>query len=131
MSKKIKVLKIEPKEHPRACYIEATMKAFEKAVNAKAGDIEAKRLAKRVYAVFHKDRFLTDYEPNRRMGNDIISGTMYIVATNEKRFPISLTEEQISTYTFQFWGVEKFDELEVMETNMNTIFERLLKDEEL
>ena len=134
MKNKIRVLKIEPIDHPKVCYIEPSMSAFRRAVNAdniNHGGIEAKKLEKQVYAVFNKDRFLADLEANRRIGDDIIAGTMYIVATNEKRFPISLTDEQVSKYTLRFWNTESFDDMDVVEANLNTLFSRFLIDEEL
>ena len=123
---------IEPMEHPKIAYVVPSMKSFRKAVNAdniKYGGVEAKELEKHIYAVFNKDRFLADLEPNRRIGDDIIAGDMYIVAVNEKRFPISLTEEQVSKYALRFWNVETFDDMDVAEANLNTLFSRFLKDE--
>ena len=130
---KIRVLKIEPTDHPSVCYIEPTIKAFKEAVGAdltEYGEIEAKRIAYRVYAIFNKDRFLAGLEPNRQIGDDIISGNIYIVATNEDRFPISLTDEQIEIYSSMFYGIEVFDEMDVIDANMSLFASRLCKDEE-
>ena len=121
-----------PMEHPKVCYIEPSMKAFRKAVNAdniKHGGIEAKKLGKRVFAVFNMDRFLANLEPNRCIGDDIIAGNMYIVAVDDKRFPISLTDEQITKYSLRFWNVEAFDDMDVIEANLNTLFSRCMIDE--
>lgn len=131
--KKIRVLKIEPMDHPSVCYIEPTIKAIKRAVGAdlvKYGDIEAKMIAYRVYAVFNKDRFLTSLEPNRQIGDDIIVGTMFIVAVDENRLPISLTDEQIEIYSSMFYGIEVFDEMDVIDANMCLLASRLLIDEE-
>ena len=128
MKSKIKCLMIEPERPPVICYMEPTMKAFRRAVNQGAlqsGDIEAKRLAKAVYVIFHKDRFLTDLKPNRRLEDDIISGVMFVVATDENRQPISMTDEQVSSFTLRFWNTEVFDDMDVMEANMNTMLSRL------
>ena len=132
--KKIRVLKIEPMDHPSVCYIEPTIKSFKKSVGAdliEYGDIEAKIIAYRVYAVFNKDRFLTSLQPNRQIGDDIIVGTMFIVAVDDKRLPISLTDEQIEIYSSMFYEVEFFDDIDVAEANINTLMSRLWKDEEL
>ena len=131
---KIRVLKIEPTDHPSVCYIEPTIKAMKCAVGAdliEYGDIEAKIIAYRVYAVFNKDRFLTSLEPNRQIGDDIIVGTMFIVAVDDKRLPISLTDDQIEMYSSMFYDVEVFDDIDVAEANINTMMSRLWKDEEL
>ena len=132
MKSKIKCLMIEPEKHPVICYMEPTMKAFRRAVNQGAlhsGEIEAKRLAKDVYVIFHKDRFLTDLKPNPRLEDDIISGVMFVVATDEKRKPVSMTDEQVSKFALRFWKTEVFDEMDVMEANMNTFLSRFLQDE--
>ena len=132
--KKIRVLKIEPMDHPSVCYIKPTIKSFKEAVGAdliEYGDIEAKIIAYRVYAVFNKDRFLTSLEPNRQIGDDIIVGTMFIVAVDDKRLPVSLTDEQIELYSSMFYDVEFFDDIDVAEANINTLMSRLWKDEEL
>ena len=132
--KNIRTLLVEPSKHPEICYIKPTMKAFRKAVNAdniKYGGVESKKLERQIFAVFNKDRFLAELEPNRRIGDDIIVGTMYIVAVNEQRFPVSLNEEQISKYSLRFWNVEDFDDMDVAEANLNTLFSRFLIDEEL
>ena len=133
MSKpKIRVLLIEPKEHPKAHTIEPTMHAFEKAVNVGAaynGKVEAKKLEHGIYALYNKDRFLSDLVPNRRIGDDIIVGKMFVVAVDDHRKPISMKDEQMIKYALRFWHVESFDEMDVMEANMNTFLRHFLKDE--
>lgn len=129
---KIRALLIEPMMPPVTYYIEPTMKAFRKAVNkgaAQNGKLEAKKLEHNIYAVFNKDRFLTNLAPNRRICDDIIVGKMFIVAIDENRMPISMTDEQIANYALRFWNVEEFDDMDVMEANMNTFLFHFLKDE--
>lgn len=129
MSKpKIRVLLIEPMEHPKEYHIEPSMQAFRKAVNvgtAYKGKVEAKKLEHGVYAVFNKDRYLTELAPNRQIGDDIIVGTMFVVAVDENCVPISMTDEQMKKYALRFWHVESFDEMDVMEANMNTFLRHL------
>ena len=133
MQEKIKVLMIEPMKHPKVSYIKPTMRAFRKAVKAddiEYGGVEAKELEKRVYAIFNKDRFLVaGLEPNRKIDDDIIAGTMFIVATNDKSLPISLTSDQVSKYALRFWNIETFEDIDVVEANLNLMFSRFLKDE--
>ena len=129
---KIRVLLVEPMEHPKAHEIQPSMAAFRNALNAGAaynGKVEAKRLEHGIYAVFNKDRFLTDLAPNRQIDDDIIVGTMFVVAVDEQRIPISLTDEQMIKYALRFWQVEHFDEIDVMEANMNTFLRGFLQDE--
>ena len=129
MSKpKIRVLLIEPMEHPKEYYIEPSMRAFRKAVNMGAahnGKVEAKKLEQGAYAVFNKDRYLTALAPNRQIGDDIIVGKMFVVAIDENRMPISMTDEQMKKYALRFCHVESFDEMDVMEANMYTFLRHL------
>lgn len=129
---KIKVLLIESMKQPEICYVKPTMKAFRSIVKADVlehGDIEAKKLETKVYAIFNKDRFLVDLMPNRRIGEDIIVGTMMIVAIDDNRIPVSLSNKQISKYALRFWNTETFDDMDVIEANLNLMFSRLLIDE--
>ena len=114
---KIRVLLIEPKEHPKSHTIEPTRHAFEKAVNVGAaynGKVEAKKLGRGIYAVYNKDRFLSDLVPNRRIGDDIIVGKMFVVAVDDHRKPISMTDEQMIKYALRFWHAEEFDNMECL-----------------
>lgn len=133
MSKpKIRVLLIEPLEHPEEYRIEPSMQAFRKAVNVGAaynGKVEVKKLEQGIYALYNKDRFLSDLVPNRRIGDDIIVGKMFVVAVDDHRKPISMKDEQMIKYALRFWHVESFDEMDVMEANMNTFLRHFLKDE--
>ena len=130
---KIKTLLIEPKESPKLAYIKPSMSVLRKAVNAdniEHGGVEAKKLENNVYAVFNKDRFLADLEPNRYIGDDIISGNIYVIATDDIGFPVSLTDFQVSKYTLRFLYPEDFEDIDVAEANLNTMFSRFLKDED-
>ena len=127
----IRVLLIEPKEHPKAHTLEPTRHAFEKAVNVGAaynGKVEAKKLEHGIYALYNKDRFLSDLVPNRRIGDDIIVGKLFVVAVDDHRKPISMTEEQMIKYALRFWHAEEFDDMDVMESNMNTFLLGFLQD---
>lgn len=135
MSKeKIRALLVAPHESPRIVYIEPTMRAFRKLVDADAiehGGIEAKKLESNVYAMFNKDRFLVaSLDPNRHIGDDIIVGNFYVVATDDLGIPISMTDFQVSKYVLRFLYPEEFDDIDVAEANINTMFSRLYKDEE-
>ena len=135
MSKeKIRALLVAPHESPRIVYIEPTMKSFRKLVDADAiehGGIEAKKLEKNVYAMFNKDRFLVaSLEPNRRIGDDIIVGNIYVVATDDLGIPVSMTDFQVSKYALRFLYPEEFDDIDVAEANINTMCSRFLQNED-
>ena len=44
---------------------------------------------------------------------------------------MGLTDEQISKYALRFWNVETFDDIDVVEANLNLMFSRFLIDENL
>lgn len=131
---KIKALLIEPMKHPCVVFIEPSIKAFQKAVNQGAivtGEVEAKKLEKRVYAVFNKDRFLSGLDANRKIDDDILVGAFYVIATNEKYHPKSLTDEQTTKYCLRFWEIEEYDDGDVAEANLRTICNAFWQDEDL
>ena len=134
MSKeKIRALLVPPSESPRVVYIEPTMKAFGKLVDADAiehGGIEAKKLERNVYAIFNKDRFLANtLMPNRYIGSDIIVGNIYVVATDDLGVLVSLNDFQVSKYALRFLYPEEFDDIDVAEANLNTMFSRFLEND--
>ncbi|MBQ7378811.1 MAG: DUF3846 domain-containing protein [Clostridia bacterium] len=131
-AKEIKALLIEPMKHPKVCYIKATVKTLRQIVNAddiEFGGIEAKKLEHGIFAVFNKDRFLVNLVPNRQINGDIISGTILILAVDDKYQPTSLSNEQVSKYALRFWNKETFDDMDVVEANLDLMFSRLIKDE--
>ena len=84
-----------------------------------------------IYAMFNKDRFLVaSLEPNRHIGDDIIVGNIYVVATDDLGVPISMTDFQVSKYALRFLYPEEFDDIDVAEDNINTICSRFLQNED-
>lgn len=94
------------------------------------GDVEAKRISRDAYVLFNKDRFLTGLMPNRQIGGDIICGTIYIVATDDRKRACSLSNKQIDKYTLQFYDIEHLDDIDVAEANLNIMMSRFWKNEE-
>lgn len=127
---KIRILMIKPMERPRVYYIEPTMRTFRYIINAKAvrhRDIQAKKLESGVYAVFSKGA--TDLPSNRQIGKNIISGTMLIVATDDRKLPISLADNMVSKYSLRFWNIETFDEINAPKVNARSVLPRRRQDE--
>ncbi len=127
---KIRVLMIKPKEHPKVYYIEPTMRVFRYVINAEAvrhKDMQAKRLESGIYAIFNKGG--SDLPPNRQIGKNIISGTMLIVATDDRKLPISLADDMVSKYSLRFWSIETFDEINVPKVNAKPYLSGLRKAE--
>jgi len=51
-----------------------------------------------------------------------------IFLKKSKSFKISLTDEQIEKYALRFCNIETFDDIDVAEANLNTLFSRFLID---
>lgn len=125
---KIRTLLLAPMERPRIVYLNPTKQEFYSMLGA-TDVLESKRIAKNVYALYDGEAFLSDAEPNRRIGKSIIVGNMCVVATDEDSVPISLTDEQLLTYAMKFWNIEEFDNIDVVESNINAMMSRLTKYE--
>ena len=122
---KIIALKIAPCRYPRVVEMRATKQALLTALNRGAdveGEIEMQMLEPHVYAVYNNLRCMTGLDGNRRLDKDIIVGTFYIIATDEQERPCSMSEEKIKKYAFRFWDVEVFDDMELIEANLDIMF---------
>lgn len=124
---------IAPGEHPQPHYLEPTMQAFKKAVNIGAdeiGDVQSKKLDRDIYVIFNRDRYLAGLEGNRKIGDDILAGHIYILGVTSKGFPRALTGAEVERYTFRFWEPGHFDDIDVVEANLNTLYQALEEIEE-
>lgn len=131
-NQKIKILMIEPMKPPKVYFVKPTMKKLGDLVDVTAirhGGMEAKRLEKGVYALFNKDRFLSNLPPNRKICDDILCGTIVVLGGNEDYVPVSLTDEQVLKYALRFANAETFDDIDVTEANLNLFYARLSKEE--
>ncbi len=129
---RIKVLKIEPKQHPYVYYVKPSIQAFKDEIQADViadGGIEAKKIGQGIYAIFNKDRFLTGLVPNRSIASDIIVGNILIIGIGNNRLPCSLTEGQISRYSMLLYEYQDFDEIDVIDANMDIFSARFLNNE--
>lgn len=123
---KIIALKIAPYSYPQVVEMQATKQALLSALNEGAdveGEIEMQKLEPHVYAVYNSLRCMTGLDGNRRLGKDIIEGTFYIIATDNQDRPCSMSEEKIKKYAFRFWDVEVFDDMELIDANLNVMFD--------
>jgi hypothetical protein len=122
---KIIALRIEPHKHPEIIELKPTKQALLTALNIGAdieGEIEAQILEPHVYAIYNDLRCMTGFDGNRRLGKDIIAGTFYVIATDKQSHPCSMPEDKIKKYVFRFWDVEVFNDIEMIEANLDTMF---------
>lgn len=109
--KEIKVLMVEPGEHPKDVVLENNLDALQKAVSIGCdyqGLIEVISLGKGVCIICNEEGKLLGLEGNRRLGGDIIAGVFYVAGEDKYGNFVSLTEAQLECYTKRFWAPEVF-----------------------
>lgn len=111
--KEIRVLMVEPGEHPREVTIRNDLDSLQKAVSIGAdrqGLIEIIGIDDRVCILCNEEGKLIGLEGNRRLGNDIIAGVFYVVGEDGRGNLTSLCDVEMEKYRKLFWEPEKFSE---------------------
>ena len=117
--KEITVLMVEPGKHPKVTTLVDDLDSLQKAVSIGAdyqGLIELVSLGNGDCIMCNEEGKLIGLEGNRRLGNDILVGVIYIMSEGEDGELLSLTEQKIKRYTELFWEPESFDRAEIEET---------------
>ncbi len=112
--KEIRVLKVEPHEKPKEVILINELSKLQKAVG---GLIEFVSLDSdnSIEILCNEEGKLIGLEPNRRVFNDIIVGTFYVVKTNRNGDCISLSNEEVEYYKKRFERIENISQSEVEE----------------
>ena len=124
----ITVLMIEPQATPVISRLDATMKAFNRAVSIgsyEVGIAKAKKLSAGIYAIFNRAGLFADLEANRKVGKDIIAGVIYIVGVDENCIPRSLTNKEIEKYSDMFWFPEYYSYSELLSNYSDALLKEL------
>ena len=108
-SNQITILKVEPGKVPETVTIPNTLEAAQKMVG---GYIEVIALDN-ACLVCNEDGKLNGLEGNRRLGNDIITGTFFLAGCTDDGDFCSLTPEQMEHFTQRFAQPETFQPGEV------------------
>lgn len=98
MMSKIRVLIVEPNKEPRQIKVEHTLENLQNIVD---GLIEYVELDHNTDIICNEEGKIYGLELNRRVGNDIIAGTM-IIAGQHYGETISLSRKQIKQYKEMF-----------------------------
>ena len=109
----IRVLKVEPHEHPKECILENTLEALQEAVD---GYIDIIGLEDDICILLNDEGKLIGLEGNRSLGDDILVGNFYICGSDAEGNLTSLTDEEIEFYTEMFYEPQEFTQEEVEET---------------
>lgn len=107
----IRVLMVEPNEHPKEFLLEKTLQAMQKAVG---GLIDIVGIDDDGTCLLLNDEGkLIGLEGNRRIGDDVIVGNFYVCGSNEDGELASLTEAEMEKYKERFWEPEEITQEEI------------------
>ena len=114
--KEITVVKVEPMKEPVIATLTNDLDHLQKAVSIEAdyqGLIEFVYLEDNVSILCNEEGKLIGLEGNRRLGNDIIVGTFYVVGEDKNGNLCSLKDSQLLFYNTMFAIPEEFSEEEI------------------
>ena len=114
--KQIRTVMVSPRKEPCIKWLDLSVAALDEAVSKGCGfDCHAKlkKLKKNVYLLHAEESDDLILEPNRRIGDEILSGVFYVVAAKEGVLT-SLSEGQVKRYLAKFKHPEEFDEFEYL-----------------
>ena len=119
--REIRVLMVKPMEAPTLVTLKNDLDSLQKAVSIGApeqGLIELVHLEDNIYILCNEEGKLIGLEPNRRLRDDILVGTFYVVADDEDGNLASLNADQIEKYSEFFGHVERIPQEDVDSTVM-------------
>ena len=117
--KELKVLMVEPGKHPKVTTLKDDLDSLQRAVSIGAdyqGLIEIISIGNGDCLLCNEEGKLIGLEGNRRLGNDIIVGVLYILSEDSDGNLVSLSDKKIQYYTELFWEPERFDRTEIEAT---------------
>ena len=117
--KQIRALMVEPMISPKLVTLQNDLDSLQKAVSIGApeqGLIEFVYLEDNVSILCNEEGKLIGLEPNRRLGDDILVGTFYVVADDPEGNLASLNADQIEKYSEFFGHIERIPEEDIADT---------------
>lgn len=124
---------IEPLKHPKETYIPNHSIAFKILVsqdNYYISNTEILILENDVGIIKNEESELLNLKGNRKINENILAGTFFVVGLDENKNIISLSNEQLEKYTRRFWGIEEYTDAEVSKSFWDS-FERTIARMEL
>ena len=99
--KRIRVLKVEPGKEPTLAMLDNNLDDLQKAVSIGApsqGLIEIITLEEDVCILCNEEGKLIGLEPNRRLGKDVLVGTLYVTGQDRCGHLTTLSEAKMQKY---------------------------------
>jgi len=121
----IDALMVEPGGRPQKVSIINDIESFEILVSDDVRfptDVEFFKLEDHVCLFRNPEGALLSLPGNRRVGDEIIAGTFFVVGLNNNDETCSLSEEAFEKYRKRFWKIEKFTDKEVADSYWNSWF---------
>ena len=109
----IRVLMVEPNEHPKEFLLKNTLSAMQEAVG---GMIDIADLEGDICLLLNDEGKLIGLDGCRRIGDDIIAGTFYVCGSNEEGELVSLSDDEMERYREMFWEPEEITQEEIEAT---------------
>ena len=106
----IRVLMVEPHEHPKEFLLKNDLRAMQEAVG---GLIDIAGIDDSICILLNDEGKLIGLEGNRRIGDDVIVGNFYVCGSNEDGELASLTEAEMEKYKERFWEPEEITQEEI------------------
>ena len=117
--KEIKVLMVEPGEHPKVTTLKNDLDSLQEAVSIGAdykGLIEIIGIADGVCILCNEEGKLIGLKGNRRLGSDILVGVFYVVGEDRCGNLVSLPDKEIERYSKFFRDTEYFTQQDIDST---------------
>ena len=114
--KTIKVLMVEPGEHPKEVVLDNSLDVLQKAVSIgceEQGLIEIIGLEDGICLLCNEEGKLLHLDGNRRLGDDIITGVFYILGEDSEGELTSLPQEAMERYKERFWEPEHYTKADI------------------
>ena len=113
---------VKPMEHPKVVTIPNNITAFNRLVsmdNYYTCDAEILLIENYIGILRNSEGSLLNLKGNRKINDEIIAGTFFVVGFDEHGFISSLPDEDIQKYSERFWEVEKYTDKEVSKAYWN------------
>ena len=111
-NKRVRVLKFEPGKNPKCDYLYNNIDIVKKEVSEGSeylcDELKILKLEPRVYAVYNPEAPLMGLKANRKVKNQIIAGTFFIVYSDENDTICNMPDHSLNTYALEYWDAEEY-----------------------